>query len=481
MTDKIVRFQTHYEIYNYIKGDCVPLERDLSLWDNVYFKEIPKYYLDEVKNILYVPRGYKEQKLRELFDCGIGYARTYNKFSKISYKVTAPPRNDLQKESIRFMMGQDDYRYNKDSSQMVLSLATGEGKTYCATTYMSLLGVKTMVIVNTDQLRKQWISSLKSKTTLSDGNIVEISSTAQCNKMLNCRPRDLNGHIIYIVTHSTLRNFMKEDTSLLNELMIKLGIGLKIIDEAHLEYSNILMLDYFSEVYKTVYLSATFARSDKDDDKVFQNCFNEVFKFNKKNEEKRKHVIYIPILYNSKPSTCDRTSVKGLKGFNSKVYIDYAIKKEAFLNNIRECMNLYVSKKLEGKVFILSPKKESCDLLAKFIQEEYPDFITCSHHSSNKQDDLSLFDIICATPKMLGTGMDLPGLRMVINTEPMRSKVNTIQIVGRLREYDKDKDTFYFELVDKGFYQVTDMYKDRSKVITEIAKKVIVLDKTKKK
>jgi len=72
-------------------------------------------------------------------------------------------------------------------------------------------------------------------------------------------------------------------------------------------------------------------------------------------------------------------------------------------------------------------------------------------------------DIISSTPKSTGTGSDIPGLRILIMTEPYSSAITANQISGRLREYSSSEYTFYIELVDRGFGRVYDMYKKRLK------------------
>ena len=56
---------------------------------------------------------------------------------------------------------------------------------------------------------------------------------------------------------------------------------------------------------------------------------------------------------------------------------------------------------------------------------------SCSFYTGNKVDDYKSYDIISATSQMLGTGEDIPGLRFMLNTEPMASLPNTDQFSGR--------------------------------------------------
>ena len=74
---------------------------------------------------------------------------------------------------------------------------------------------------------------------------------------------------------------------------------------------------------------------------------------------------------------------------------------------------------------------------------------------------------------MVGTGTTIPKLRAVINTEPMASTVNTIQIFGRLDVYAPGFDTFYFLVSDLGFDKVARMFSKSKQTLAPHAKEII--------
>ena len=146
---------------------------------------------------------------------------------------------------------------------------------------------------------------------------------------------------------------------------------------------------------------------------------------------------------------------------------------------LKEILRLFIEKRrIEGKIVLLSSKKDSCDALKDLVSDLYPAYSSCVYYTGNKRDDFKEFGIICATPQMLGVAIDIPGLRLVVNLEPTRSTVNTMQIIGRLREFSPDKDTYYIELVDKAFSNVWDMYKIRLKFLSSVVKETRVIDET---
>lgn len=468
----VYAYNTRYEIHNYNLGDIPIIEKELSLWDDVYYRPIPKYHYDEERKILYVPRGYDYVKLSELTGTSIVYKREANPRKKASYSLLMPPKNDIQKEAVRFLAGLEEYDRMKGESQQVLSLPTGEGKTYCSIAGCCMLGVKALVIVGTDDLRKQWKQKITEYTGLPSSSICMIIGRRSIDAIHKASDKKIGNYAFYITTHTTLQSFMKTDGfDKLNPLFEKMGIGVKIIDEAHLQYQNILMIDYATNVWKSIYLTATFGQSEKVDDILFQRAFNKIFKLSKE-PTNRKHVIYIAAMFSSKANAVEKESVKGRKGLDKYKYISYEIDKGFILTHYEYFINLLLKNwKLEGKLVVLSPKKESCDLLKEITSNILPDYSSCVHYSGNKVENFDEYGIIFATPKMLGTGNDISGLRAIINLEPIRSKRNTLQLFGRLREYAPDKDTYYVELIDKSIPSVSSMHRDRRGILMELCKK----------
>ena len=106
---------------------------------------------------------------------------------------------------------------------------------------------------------------------------------------------------------------------------------------------------------------------------------------------------------------------------------------------------------------------------------------SCSFYTDNKVDDYKEYDAINATSAMLGTGEDIPGLRFLLNTEPISSLTNTDQFSGRLRPYDNgNKPTYYVEFIDVGFPKLRDWYQKRKKLLEKKVKECFELDHTHK-
>jgi len=118
---------------------------------------------------------------------------------------------------------------------------------------------------------------------------------------------------------------------------------------------------------------------------------------------------------------------------------------------------MYIISKLinhdkEAKILILFSTKDHINQIAALIKKNLG--ITCGIFTSDLNDDLEKAqlnkNVILSTLKSSGAGMDIQGLRAVVNFIPFKSPVLLHQLMGRLR-YMEGKALFYFNVVDEGF------------------------------
>ena len=121
--NKIVIRQTSIVINDYNLGDCPPLESAYSMFNKVthtsYFKGI---VYDENTRQLFIPKTTSLQWLQQLFGCipyfenkCDGYARNND------ILIQCLPRDDVQKEALKFVLGIDHWSHLKNVPQQVLA------------------------------------------------------------------------------------------------------------------------------------------------------------------------------------------------------------------------------------------------------------------------------------------------------------------------------------------------------------------------
>lgn len=466
-------YNTHMELYPYKKDDYPVIEKMYTATDKFTGSEFPCGYLIE-DGKLFLPRGTHISKIEMITDAKAKYINDsdpYKEMKRQHYSLY-DPRNEIQEESIKFL--------TSEGKQLALNLVPGAGKTFCVAYSSTKLKLKTLVITPNESLKQQWIATYHKMFDYRPSELMNIAGS----NIMNAIVEDMvDPAEVYFVNHQTLRSYLTANNGyMLHKFFKKLNVGIKVYDESHMEFANILLMDFFSNTDRTWYLTATFDRSDKTESACFKRAFNSVSTYGEieSKEVMAKHVIYHVVNINSNISPKDRATVIGWQGMSSISYGKYAfftdINDTAY-KTILEILNKL--KDVEGKTLIFIPLIDAVDEVVKKLKKDYPDKSISAYHSKlskEEKDSAEKKDIIVSTIKSCGTGRDIPGLRTVICAEPIASKVVAEQMFGRLRPYAKDKDTFFFDIVDICIPPCNYWWRARFKKIDTLAKKVIYLN-----
>lgn len=484
MEEKQIRvFHTHIEVYPYILGENQDLEHKLSLWIDAEYRYKPYAYFVN-NDVLYLPRGYNINALEKIFHSTaftIKRCDEYGTFTGI--KKLYGPKNKAQEDGIKYLSCQDEFERYIVHSQQALVLQTGEGKTIAAIYSIINHGMKAIIITHQNKIKEQWIESLLDKTDCSEDMFLDISGTDVMNKIMDTPEEDLP-YAFYFVNHQTIQSYVKqkEDWLSLREFMKHIKVGIKVYDEAHIEFQNILRIDFFSNTMKTFYLTANFDRSDKKEKSLFKMCFSASAKFGeviKDYTEKRYHIIYVPVIYRSNPSINYLNKVVTKYGFSTLNFSTYALHKDWDKTMLKVFIQVFtLANRLDGKMLITVPRINDTEYIKSELLERFPnlDKKIMTIHSGNSKEDNDYAkehaDIICSTIRSCGTGVDIPGLRIIINMEPFSSNIIANQLSGRLREYAKDKDTYFFDLIDIAFKQCEEQMNLKIKYLKKKCKEI---------
>lgn len=482
---KIRIYHTHIEISPYELGENIRIERMLSVWVDPEFRfDSIGYYIND--NVLYIPRGFNIPMLEKEFN---SKALVVSVADEIKYfynvDMTVLPRDEIQEVSIDFLSSDGNFKHTINYSQQALILDTGDGKTYTTIHSIVNLKMKAIIITHQDKIKDQWIKSFLDKTNINENRLVNISGSNIIDSIMNNKYRNA---CIYFVNHQTLTSYAKAyGWNSIRDFFKKIKVGIKVFDEAHLSFKNVLRIDFFSNTFKTFYLTANFGRSDTKEEILFKRCFSSVCKFGEETktyEEKRKHIIYVPVLYKSHPNYNHLRMAKSSYGFNVLGFSKYALHVDEDETQLKVFYDIFdIANKMEGKILITVPKIDDTLFIKDKILEKYPNIekeiktINSKNSKNDNENAKQNADIICSTIKSCGTGVDIIGLRCIINLEPFSSQITTNQLSGRLREYSKDKDTYFFDIIDTAFESCQRQYKSKLRILRKKCKRIEVMNK----
>lgn len=479
MNNKITVTNTAIIINDYTPGDCPVLERNFLIFDPICHNLNPMgMYYDEETKRLYLPRGidlyYVEKLIKEssaYYDVSIGKEYPY-KYRHIQEKIMMKyaPKDDRQVETLKFALCLEQYEQNSNRSQFSINLNTGAGKTYCALATIAYLGIRSIIITSQKGILDQWGDRIHEYCNIDDSELVMLKGSDILNRIYHGKSNLMN-RSIYFITHSTIQSYASRyGWEALGVVFEKLGIGVKIYDEAHLDFINVCMTDFFTNTWRTYYLTATPNRSDKDENRIFQLYMKNVPSIELFDKDNDPRTNYVSIKFNSNPTPRDIIKCKHpIYKLNRIKYIDYLLSNDRFWIMFDYIFNLIYTN--GGKALFYIGTNEGIQKAYNRLVSNYPEIAdqigiyTSIIDGETKQYEKQK-KYILSTTKSAGAGEDIKDLQYsVVLAEPFKSEVLTRQTLGRTR----NRNTTYIELVDVGFGALVKYYNEKKPIFNKYA------------
>lgn len=484
---KLVVYNNKIVINDYNYGDLPELERKFELFDkatHTYYSKAAIY--DSNTRTMTIPKGTNIKYLERLLNVYADYDNSYIKpvINNEKILVKYPPKDEDQANALKFLIGIDEFSYTNKYSQLMIALGTGKGKTYLGIAYAAYLNMKTIIITTSSKWLEQWNTRILEHTNCLSKQLHMIQGSYDINNLLCKTEEQLSCYNVYTVTHATLLSYAKENGwDSIGNLFSHLGIGLRIYDEAHLNFDNIYNIDYNASIYKTIYLTATPSRGDKMEDKIYQHYFASIPIYSVFNPETDPHTHYRAFRYKSGINAFEVSKCINKFGFNKMKYCDIVIKKKNFDYISRIVMD-FISR-INGKKLIFLATNDAIVFFYNWIYDNYPEYNNnVGIFTSINPDKSSALNntIILTTTKSAGAAMDIPGLMVTVNlAEPTKSPPQNQQRFGRTRAYN----SYYLDIVDTSlkvtnnyYVQSLPMFENQALTMSDIVFNDEMLEKT---
>jgi len=469
---KIIIKRTYVIIKDYKEdSNWEKFRSHMSVWD-VNNRTRTKYvtwraYKEDGDDLI-IHRGIKYDEFIKYFpNHKIEYDDSYTPYKLIrGINCNTKPRDELQINTIQFLK-------NTTSSQKFICLKPGSGKTYCCIKYISDTKLIPIIFCDNDKTLLQWRESFIKFTNITNEDIYQFSGSPTVDKILN---ENNSNYKVYLASHRTLQSYCKNDISKVDELFSKLGIGIKVFDEAHVEWMNIFNIDVNSNIYETIYLTATPGRSKQSEKEVYNRMFGSIDMYGYEESREKQHILYIDASWNSKPLEYTISYMTNSKGFDSNRYNDYLLKNETFFEILlKMTSSLFTKNDKLGQIAIVV----NCN---NMIEEIYKRMSTDKRfdgksigrycmlvNKSERMNELEK-DIILTTIKGFNKAVDVPNLEILINTVNISSLIMIEQLSGRLR-FKEGVNKYFIQITDEGFPQFIFNRSARDRIMKKIAAK----------
>ena len=404
---------------------------------------------------------------------------------KYDFEEFIPPRDDDQVDVINFLSGVKTHIASSNDPQLFLVKVGSFGKTYCSGYAIGLFGAKALIIMHRETLRGQWSNSLYELNGYPKDRVHEITTSEEFENI--CNNKHQFDYDIYLMTHATFRSGVNrvKDTKLISQFPQNLGIGVKVVDEAHLEFKDTLLMDFLFNIRKNIYLTATDGRSQRAENTIFKHVFAHAT-FYRKASTNTKHpdkwVEYVTVNVNThvKPNIY-RYRVNSGRGMSAITYGKWVIQHDKTQTHFKVCKELIreiYANEPTAKVIVFMPLIELCTECAYFLNnlnydESFKYDVSVktinSHNSKSENECNKAADIIVTTIQSLGTGLDIKGITDIICCSPFVSKITAQQVFWRIRYIDKK--CHYYDIIDESVPMDMYWWRSRSKMLKSMATK----------
>lgn len=352
----------------------------------------------------------------------------------------------------------DQLLKHEESHQWFVYLSQGLGKTLLSVYLISHLNIRTLIMCYNTQVLRQWIQTFQEKTTIQMDSVLYIDRGRIITKILD-GTFPIWEYDIFMCTPKILTMYgEKHGYHLLSILFSKMGIGMKIFDEAHRNITNIIKINAYTSVDKTLYLSGDFAQSNQRKQELYYRIFYDVpiLKPSEQLMNTLKFTVAVVVSFNSKPSESDLKSMYPRRGFSFFNYMKYQMERgEEFYKVLWFVLDsINKSNEKEYRILVLVNMIEHVDIIKDAIEDHYPNrYILGRYHSKvdpeEKKEAKNDANLIVSTHSSFGVGIDISRVKYVVSC-CIGTKIDDNQASGRARPLPDHSNAFYFMLMDRG-------------------------------
>lgn len=362
---------------------------------------------------------------------------------KFDVRKMFPPR-PIQVGIIEYVLDNENPKY--DPIIKMVTLQTGQGKTFIAQYCMNQLSLRTMIHFKGGYVER-WKNDLEETFTFKRGEFLIVRGSKD---LIALQTMALEGTLeakVIIVTSATMRDYIKhyEETNGSTKVYPikpidfypKLGIGFRVTDELHQEFHNNYRIDLYTHLPKSLGLSATMTSSDAFKNKMYDIAYPVM-----QRNDGGGYNVYIgvtAIMYHMDPDV--KVRYMGAQGYSHTTFEESIMRHKGLLKSYLKIIdhaiyNRYVSVREEGqKALVFFARVDMCTLMVERLKKMYPELNVVRYVGSegDSYEELLEADVGVTTIGSGGTAIDIKNLRTSFMTTAIDSRQSNEQVLGRTR------------------------------------------------
>jgi superfamily II DNA or RNA helicase len=380
-----------------------------------------------------------------------------------------------------------NFLIDNPTKSKLIPLQTGAGKTS-----LSLIAIghlkKRVAFVSLARFSDQWLLNIPQVLDVKASDIMYVQGSGNLRSLIAMAREDGVVNNYFVFSAETLQMYITnyeadpektedEYGCTPMELFPLLGIGIMLNDESHLSFHSLYRIIIYTNVEYQIGLTATLITDDSTVRRMHRVVYPAKAIYD--SGELNKYADVYPIAYSmSEPiRKMVKTSPYGSNSYSHLIFEQSLVKKDFLLRKYYKLIHSVVEDyyiehyMTDDKLMIFVSTVDLATKLTSYLEEHYPDKKVVRYCQEDTYEDMLEGDIIVTTIISAGTGVDVPHLRICIQTVSVSSPASNIQSLGRLREL-KDRDVkfcyLYCENIPKQkMYSLRriDLFRDRVKGI----------------
>jgi len=328
--------------------------------------------------------------------------------------------------------------------------------TFCALKAAEVLGTLTAFQMGGKYIDK-WVGDIQEAYQLSKKDICVVRGAKALKNVINLAIAGEFNYKTIIFSTTTLLLFYKAyEEGKLRGYLIKpvdlwrtLGIGLRVVDEAHENQHALFKMDLYAHIPKTIFLSATIKPDSDFRMRMVGIQWPPEMRF--KEGDYDRYVRVRSVYYDLYEPERIR-HVNQQKMYSHVLFEESIMKKPIYIAQYLGVIDAmvykwYSSRRDDGyKCLVLAATTEMCGVIAQYLAKTNPTLEVSRYVAEDDYDVLMESDISVSTIQSAGTGVDIPNLRYCLMTTAISSSQANLQAVGRLRKITDDPEShLYFD------------------------------------
>ena len=334
-----------------------------------------------------------------------------------------------------------------DAHVNVVTLQTGKGKGFVSLKAISDVGRRTACVILGRYVEK-WIKEVHEIYQIEKEDVMVIRGSKQLQQLIEVAQAGLLTAKFIIFTSKTLYNYIDlyrhcgtaipQYACEPDELFATLDVGVRLIDEVHQDFHLNFRLDLYTNVYKTMNLSATLKADDPFMNRMYEIMFPTKYRIVM--PEYDRYIAVKALYYGLRKPARLRWKMRGRKSYSHVTYEQSIMRQNDILKNYLSMIldvvhEAYIRVFESGqKCLVFAATVELCTIMTAYFKQYLPDVNVMRYTAEDDFDVLSEADIIISTLKSAGTAFDIPGLRVCLMTDAVGSMQQNDQALGRLRK-----------------------------------------------